>query len=322
MEQNLVQGVNQDGIQNLTFVHSHYSPNQLSDSLLCEADILRAPLSSNGFYMHQEEPLGSGYDADDSGDSPMLFSHALPEHFGPLASSMTNKCSTRLSKSSRRIGYITGSHTRNRSSTTISDSGISVSIDGLLVSLSDASAIRQRAPRVSKKDKLLRILEDLRKNKLSPLDLFAEVVDESHPEHDHYHQKMYEVQNKHKLENILDIIMDHARGRTVLLEWMRPYALQQVRETIYDEMDALTLEFHTTTSTITPAYLMSWSLKDNVEDIVDARTPCLLTIIDTASQTRNSLEKKKKKDTTAVSPLPNSFATYTKHIISRESTHS
>jgi hypothetical protein len=164
----------------------------------------------------------------------------------------------------------------------------------------------------SKKDKILRILEDLRKNKLSPLDLFAEVVDESYPEHDHYRQKMYEAHNKHKLENILDMIMDHARGRIVLLEWMRPYALQQVRETIYDEMDALTLEFHTTTSTITPEYLMSWSLKENVEDLVDAKTPCLLSIINVAShvasQTRNSLEKNKKKDTTAVSPLPNSFA--------------
>ena len=84
------------------------------------------------------------------------------------------------------------------------------------------------------------------------------------------------MQNKHKLEDILDAIMGHARGRTVLLEWMRPYALEQVHETVYEEMDALTLEFHTTTSTITPEYLMSWSLKENVEDLVDAKTPCLL----------------------------------------------
>jgi hypothetical protein len=32
--------------------------------------------------------------------------------------------------------------------------------------------------------------------------------------------------------------------------------LEQVRETIYDEMDALTLEFHTTTGTITPEYIL------------------------------------------------------------------
>ena len=88
MEKNLAQGVNQDGIRNLTFVHSHYSPNQLSDPLLHDADTRQAPLNSNGFSMHQEEILGSGYDADDSGDSPTLFSHALPEHFGPLASSV------------------------------------------------------------------------------------------------------------------------------------------------------------------------------------------------------------------------------------------
>jgi hypothetical protein len=117
--------------------------------------------------MYQEESLGSGYDADDSGDSPTLFSHALPEHFDPLASPVTNKRNIGRSESNSRIDYITGSHMRNHSSTTISDSGISVSTDGPLVSSPDASAIRQRALRVSKKDKLLRILKDLRKNKFS-----------------------------------------------------------------------------------------------------------------------------------------------------------
>ena len=78
-------------------------------------------------------------------------------------------------------------------------------------------------------------------------------------------------------------------------------------------MDAL--EFHATTSTITPEYLMSWNLKENVEDVVDTRTPCLLSIISTASQTQNLLEKNKKKDTTAVSPFPNSFASYMTNIL-------
>ena len=324
MEQNSALGVNQDGIWNLTFIHSLYLQNQLSDPLLCGADNLWPPLSSDGFCLYQEEALGSGYNADDSGDSPTVFSRVLPEQFCPLVSSVASQHSTRLSKSDRQIGYNTSSHTCNCSSTTVSDSGISISTDAPLVSSSAAPVIRQCAPCVSKKDKLLRILEDLWKNKLSPLDLFAEVVDESRPEHNHYRQKMYKAHNRHKLENILDMIMDHARGRIVLLEWMRPYALQQVHETIYNKMDVLTLEFHTTTSTITPEYLMSWNLKENVEDIVDARTPCLLSIISTASQTWNSLEKNKKKDTTTVSPFPNSFvhSIHNKHIIPRESMHS
>ena len=282
MEQNLAQGVNQDDIQNLIFVHSLYSQSQLSNPLLRDTDNLQTPLGSNGLHLCQEEALGLGYDADYLGDSPTVFSCTLPEHFGP---SVTSQRSTGLSELNRRIGYNTGSHTHNHSSATVSDSGISVSTNVPLVSSSDASAIRQHAPHVSKKDKHLRILEDLWKNKLSPLDLFAEVVDESYPEHDHYRQKMYEMHNKHKLENILDMIMDHARGRIVLLEWMRPYALQQVREIVYEEMDALTLEFHTTTNTITPEYLMSWSLKENVEDLVDTNTPCVLSIINIASQT-------------------------------------
>ena len=85
MEQNLAQGVNQDGIRNLTFVHSHYSPNQLSDPLLHDADTRWAPLNSNEFRMHKEETLGSGYDADDSGDSPMLFSHATLRSIGIIS---------------------------------------------------------------------------------------------------------------------------------------------------------------------------------------------------------------------------------------------
>src|ERR1700685_1068046 len=125
MEQNLAQGVNQDSIWNLAFVHSHYSPNQLSDPLLHDADTRQAPLNSNRFRMHQEETLGSGYDADNSGDSPTLFSHTLPEHFSPLAASVTSKRSTGLCGSNRQIGYNTSSHTCNHSYTTVSDSGIS-----------------------------------------------------------------------------------------------------------------------------------------------------------------------------------------------------
>ena len=156
MEQNLAQGVNQDGIWNFTFVHSNCSPNQLSDPLLRDTDILRAPLSSNEFRMHQEETLGSGYDTDNSGDSPMLFSHVLPKYIDPLTS-VTNERHTGRSESNDGIDYITSTHTCNCSSTTVSDSGISVSNDAPLVSSSDASATRQRAPHVSKKDKLLRI---------------------------------------------------------------------------------------------------------------------------------------------------------------------
>ena len=111
MEQNLAQRVNQDGIQNFTFVHSNYSPNQLSDPLLHDTDIFRAPLSSNEFPMHQEETLSSGYDADDSGDSPTLFSHVLPKYIDPLTS-VTNECNTGWSESNDRINYITSTYTR------------------------------------------------------------------------------------------------------------------------------------------------------------------------------------------------------------------
>jgi hypothetical protein len=110
MEQNLAQGVNQDGIRNSTFVHSNYSPNQLSDPLLRNTDILQAPLSSNEFHMHQEETLGSGYDADDLGDSPTLFSHTLPKYIDPLTS-VTNERNTGQSESNDQINYITSTHT-------------------------------------------------------------------------------------------------------------------------------------------------------------------------------------------------------------------
>ena len=101
MEQNSAPGINQDGIQNLTFVHSLYSQNQLSDPLLRDADNLWSPLGSDGFCLYREEASGSGYDADDSGDSPTVFSHTLPEQFGPLASSVTSQCSAGLSESNK-----------------------------------------------------------------------------------------------------------------------------------------------------------------------------------------------------------------------------
>ena len=283
MEQQLPQAVNQDNGCNFIFIQSHYSPNQLFHPSLRDAGISQIRPGFGGPSLHQEEALDSGYNADYSGDSPPVLTHVLPD---PFALPVVNKRNTKLSVLNAQLSDQFSAHTRNNSSMTVSDLGISHSINtpSDLASVSEAAVIRQHAPHVSKKD-IFCIFADLQKNKLSPLNLIVEVVVESCPEHDHYRQKVYNDNNKHKLENILDMIMDDVRGRIVLLEWMRPHALQQVHDTVYNKMDALTSELHTTTNTITPEYLMSWSLKANVEDIVDTNTPCLLGLIDIASQT-------------------------------------
>ena len=150
---------------------------------------------------------------------------------------------------------------------------------------------------------LCNIFIELRKNKLSPLDLVTKIVDNSNTKYDNYHIKMYEDSGRYKLERILNMIMNGIWGKVILLDWIRPHALQQVCKNVSNEMGVLTSPLHMMTNTITPDYPMTWTLQDNVEHVVSAKTPSLLSIIHAASHTKRSLKKNKKKDTLSVSLL-------------------
>src|ERR1700683_4115854 len=110
------------------------------------------------------------------------------------------------------------------------------------------------------------------------------------------------------------MIMGHDGGNVVLPDWMKPHTIEQAHKTVHDEMNALTSELHTTTNLITPDFLMSWNLKDNVSDVIETMAPCLLCLVHAGSQTAKVREKNKQKDTASMSP----FAQAGFHLTNRE----
>ena len=237
------------------------SANLLASSSQRDMSILQHISDTNNLYKTTQQSLDSGYEADDSGDSPAILTQSLPEDHNFFSSWATNRHVDNSSSSHNLPDWCStasNDYTHSRLSDTISDSGVSLS-DAHAGSSSESHIVVRRGPRTSRTGKISEVLTSLRKSKLSPLDLIIEIVNTSNTAYDNYRQKMYEESGRRKLISILDMIMDDGRGKSVLLDWMRPHVLQQVHETVHDEMNALTLELCTTMNTITPEYLMVWS---------------------------------------------------------------
>jgi hypothetical protein len=111
--------------------------------------------------------------------------------------------------------------------------------------------------------------------------------------------KLYE-RGGAKLRSLLDKMMLDDNGKYVLYKWMRPYAMQQVCETVQEDMAELDKAFCTSIPSITPAYVLNWTMQKDVEKPVDKAAPSLLRVIRASLQTQQP-QKNKKKDTTKVS---------------------
>jgi len=126
MEQQSPQAVNQNNGHNFIFIQSHYSPNQLLHPSLRDAGISQIRPGSGSPSLYQEEALDSGYNADYLGDSLPVLTDGLPD---PFASPVTNKQDAKLSVLNAQLSDQFSTHTRNNSSITVNDLGISHSIN-------------------------------------------------------------------------------------------------------------------------------------------------------------------------------------------------
>ena len=225
----------------------------------------------------------SGYDADDASDSPTISNAPLLPDDGNFFSSLAAPALLATTDSS----------------TDFDDSAIFFPPNTRTL-ISKPETETQRAPRLSRKNRLQDVLTYLRKFKLSPMDLFAEVVDKSNGEYEAYRVKMYGEPGRQKLEEVFNLMMKDMRGRVVLQKWIRSHAFESVEEAINGEITALSAEFNTTTHRITPSYIKSWSFEGHVATVIGKRCPCLLRIIKIAAESNKSF-KNSNKDTSVVS---------------------
>jgi hypothetical protein len=84
------------------------------------------------------------------------------------------------------------------------------------------------------KQNVLRMISDASR---SPLDLISDILDPTQDEHEQYRSRWFSPARRSKLSDLLDSIFAHPKGRDLILEWMKPHALESVCSTVASEMD-------------------------------------------------------------------------------------
>ncbi|CAA7259354.1 unnamed protein product [Cyclocybe aegerita] len=90
--------------------------------------------------------------------------------------------------------------------------------------LSAARAEEPPRTRILRTERIEKVLALLKENRMSPFDLFVEILDEFKPEYFAYRSELYKGSNK-KLDTILNHIAGAEAGKRKLWAWMRPHAL-------------------------------------------------------------------------------------------------
>lgn len=157
-----------------------------------------------------------------------------------------------------------------------------------------------RATKQSRQAKIQAAVEQLRKGRIVPLDFMMDLVDVDEDAYERHRVFMYDANGSWKLKAVLDNIMKDTREKTILLDWMKPHALEQVSEIVSSELEIRSSRVRATLSNLAPSDLRSWELDRDEIATLSTDTPCLFRIIRSAV-THATTEKNKNKDTVGVS---------------------
>lgn len=128
----------------------------------------------------------------------------------------------------------------------------------------------------------------------SPLDLISDILDSDQVGYESYRLR-WSSPRCSKLSNLLDSIFAHPKGRDLILEWMRPYALESVCSMVASEMDLVTKELSLpSVDHISSEFISNWSLETVVEPAT-LLCPSLVCILEVAAQTAEAKRKNKIK---------------------------
>ena len=152
---------------------------------------------------------------------------------------------------------------------------------------------------LSRLDRFRKALEILHQGRLSPFDLFLEILDETQHEYIHYRSLLYKDENT-KLFKIFDMVTSHPLGRPKFQEWLgRDAAFETVTDMVQEEMDRVRKADQLNSLTdITPSFIESSTVLDPSRRKL---TPCLLRVLTAAAQTPLSRERNERKDPKMVS---------------------
>jgi hypothetical protein len=142
------------------------------------------------------------------------------------------------------------------------------------------------------KRKVLEMISDASR---LPLDLILDMLDPTQDEHEIYRSRWFSSARRSKLSDLLDSIFALPKGRDLILEWMRPHALDSICSMVASEMDAVSKELYLpSVEHITPEFISNWTLDVVIEPAIKL-CPTLMCILDAAAQTEEAKRRNKIK---------------------------
>ena len=143
-----------------------------------------------------------------------------------------------------------------------------------------------------KLDIALNVLESLSQHHITLTDLLTSVVG-GDPEFITYRYALFSQKNRSPLQNLFSLILKDEKGSHIMQEWMKPYAVQHVCETIHKEMDAAKPYLQMSIKDITPDFISNWDVNKILELIGQNIMPTFCMILDAATKTKASNMKQK-----------------------------
>ena len=141
------------------------------------------------------------------------------------------------------------------------------------------------------KEKVLQAFTDAGR---SPLELILDILDSGQHEYENYRSRWFSPASN-KLSLLLDRIFAHPKGHDLILQWMKPHALDTVCSSISSEMDLAVKELSLpSVEHVSSEFISHWTLETIVEPAYRL-CPSLSRVLEAAAQTEEAKVKNKIK---------------------------
>ena len=150
----------------------------------------------------------------------------------------------------------------------------------------------KRNEKILKLNIALSALKSLSAHHITLTDLLMSIIS-GDPEFITYRYSLFSEKNWSSLQKLFSLILKDEKGSHIMREWMKPYAVQEVCETIHKEMDAARPHLQMSIKDITPEFISNWDVNEILEPIGRNITPTFCMILDAATETNVSKAKQK-----------------------------
>ncbi|KAL0062392.1 hypothetical protein AAF712_010738 [Marasmius tenuissimus] len=116
---------------------------------------------------------------------------------------------------------------------------------------------RQRSIKVRPREKNERVLDEMRKCRVHPLQLLCDILDPDVEYYERWWKQMLREDTK-QVDRLLETLWKHKEGQAKLKEWFEPQAPEMVSGMVTKELESTSNLYQFSTKKVTPEFLATW----------------------------------------------------------------